>query len=192
MADVAVTGQNLFRSYELRSGGLQPQRQEITAKESQGSTHYTCHAWVANKLYVCTNQGEIILLDGKTCKGVQEYGPSDGLGIEHIVACNKGFVTGGEANSLYFYTLDSEDSKGVFSRRNTNAVTLSSQLPELGKARIRSLAKSPNDKWLLISLDNNQIVKAELNLQNYEHMKYEYLHYYAHSAPVHCAVHDVD
>ncbi len=181
-ADVVVTGNNTFRYYNL-SNGLQQLRQEITAKENQGSTHYTCHAWAAGKLYVCTNQGDILQLDSKTCKGRMDCSPNDRKAIEHIVVCGKRIITGGEDNQLYFYTLESEGSKSVCERINTEAITISSQL-DVGNARIRSLAVSRNFQWLVISLDNNQIIKADLSPQNVEHIKFEYLHYNAHSAAI--------
>lgn len=182
-ADVVVTGNNTFRYYNL-SNGLQQLRQEITAKENQGSTHYTCHVWAAGKWYICTNQGDILQFDGKTCKGRMDCSPKDGLAIEHIVACNKRLITGGENNSLYFFNLESEGSKSVCEKQNAEAVRISAQLEEIGNARIRSLAVSPNFQWLVISLDNNQIIKADLSTQNVEHIKFEYLHYNAHSAAV--------
>lgn len=180
-ADVVVTGNNTFRYFNLN--GLSIVRQEITSKENPGSTHYTCHAWAVGKLYVCTNQGEILQLDNKNCKGILDQSPQDGRAIEHIVACNKGFITGGENNTLNFFSLESEGSKSVCERKKPS-ISLSSQLPELKNVRIRSLAKSPNDQWLIITLDNNQILKAELNMQNLEHIKFEYLHYSSHSAAV--------
>ena len=180
---MVVTGNNTFRYYNL-SNGLQQVKQEITAKENQGSTHYTCHVWAAGKLYVCTNQGEILQLDSKSCKGRIDCSPNDGLAIEAIVTSGKKLITGGENNSLYFFNLESEGSKSLCERQNMEAITISSQLPELGNARIRSLAVSRNNSWLVISLDNNQLIKAELTAQNVEHTKFEYLHYNAHSAAV--------
>ena len=142
-ADVIVTGNNTFRYFNL-SNGLNIVRQEITAKENPGSTHYTCHTWAVGKLYVCTSQGEILQLDNKSCKGILEQSPQDGRAIEFVVSCNKGFITGGENNTLYFYSLETEGSKSICERRNKAPITISSQLPELKNVRIRSLAKSPN------------------------------------------------
>jgi len=182
-ADVVVTGNNTFRYYNL-SNGLQQIKQDITAKENQGSTHYTCHVWAAGKLYVCTNQGDILQLDAKACKGRLDCSPSDGLAIEYIVSCNKRLITGGENNSLYFFNLESEGSKSVCERHNAEAITISSQIPELLNVRIKSLAVSPNGHWLIMSLENSQIIKADISNPNIDHIKFEYLHYSAHSAAV--------
>ena len=81
-ADVVVTGNNVFKYYSL-GNGLQQLKQEITAKENPGSSNYTTHVWANGKLYVCTSQGEILLVDSKSCKGKIESSPSDGLSMEH-------------------------------------------------------------------------------------------------------------
>eukprot|EP00831_Metopus_contortus_P042287 TRINITY_DN3343_c0_g1_i1.p1 TRINITY_DN3343_c0_g1~~TRINITY_DN3343_c0_g1_i1.p1 ORF type:complete len:1270 (-),score=308.03 TRINITY_DN3343_c0_g1_i1:73-3882(-) len=183
-SDVVVIGNNTFRYYNL-SNGLQTLRSEITAKENPGSTHYTAIAWDGGKFYITTNQGEILQLDNKSCKGILDCSPKDGLSIEHIIAVKKGLVTGGENNSLNFFSLESEgSSKTIVTRNPSRPITISSQLPEVGTSRIRSLTISPNEQWLIITLENNQIIKAELSFSNIDHIKFEYLHYNAHSAAI--------
>ena len=162
-ADVVVTGNNTFKYYSI-GNGLQQLKQEITAKENQGSTHYTAHVWAGGKLYVCTNQGEILQLDSKSCKGRIECSPNDGLAIEHAIASNKHMITGGEKNSLNFFNLETEGSKSICERRNKDPIYISSQIKEIGNARIRALAVSPNNQWLVVSLENNQILKADISV----------------------------
>lgn len=181
--DVVVTGNNTFKYYNL-GNGLQQLKQEITAKENQGSTHYTTHVWACGKLYVCTNQGEMLLLDSKSCKGRIECSPNDGQAIEHAVASNKYLVTGGERNGLYFFGLETEGSKAICERRNKEAIRISSFLPELGNHSIRSLAISPNSQWLVVALENNQLVKADISISSLESLKFDYLHYNYHAASV--------
>lgn len=182
-ADVVVTGNNTYKHYNL-GNGLQQLKQEITAKENQGSTHYTAHVWAGGKMYVCTNQGEILQLDSKSCKGRIECSPNDGLAIEHAVASSKHMIVGGEKNGLNFFNLETEGSKSICERRNKETICISTYLPEIGNARIRALAISPNNQWLVISLENNQILKADITSSSIENIKFDYLHYSAHSAAV--------
>jgi len=181
--DVVVTGNNMFKYYNL-GNGLQQLKQEITAKENQGSTHYTTHVWACGKLYVCTSQGEILLVDSKTCKGRIECSPNDGQAIRHAIASNKYLITGGEKNGLYFFSLETEGNKAICERRNQEAIRISTSFPEVDNYSIRSLAISPNNQWLIITLENNQIFKADVSISNLESIKFDYLHFNYHSASV--------
>ena len=181
--DVVVTGNNTFKYYSVNNG-LQQIKQEITAKENQGSTHYTAHAWGAGKLYVCTNQGEILLVDSKSCKGRIECSPNNGLSIEHAISSGKYLITGGDNNEIFLYNIETEGSKSICERRNKEPIRISTYIPEAGNYRIRSLAISPNGQWLIVTLENNQILKADISITSIENIKFDYLHYNYHSASV--------
>lgn len=182
-ADIVITGNSTFKCYSL-ANGLQPVRAEITAKENPGSTNYRCHVWAAGKLYVCTDRGDMLLVDNKSCKGKIESSPSDGNSIECAVASKKLMITGGANNTLNFFSIEMEGNKVVCERQNKEAMCVSSQMKEMGSASIKTLLISPNGQWLIMSLDNSQILKADISISSIENVKFEYLYCSFHSAAV--------
>ena len=104
--------------------------------------------------------------------------------MEHAVATNKYLITGGDKNSLYFFNIMIEGSKNICKRINKEVIYISSYLPDILNHSVKSLAVSPNGQWLIISLSNNQMLKADISLNNLENIKFDYLHYNNHSASV--------
>jgi hypothetical protein len=181
--DIVITGNNTFKCYNLNNG-LQQVRAEITAKENPGSVNYRCHIWAAGKLYICTDKGEILLIDNKSCKGKIESSPSDGISIECAVANKSLMITGGGSTALNFFNMGVEGNKVICERQNREPIFISSRMKDIQNANIKTLLISPNNQWLIISLDNNQLLKADITISSLENIRFEYLYYAFHSASV--------
>jgi len=182
-SDIIITGNNTFKYYNLNNG-LQQVKAEITAKENSGSMNYRCHIWIAGKLYICTDKGEILLVDNKSCKGKIESSPNDGISIECVVANKSIMITGGGNTALNFFNIEVEGNKVICEKQNKDPIFISSRMKDMENANIKTLLISPNNQWLIISLDNNQLLKAEITISSLENIRFEYLYYPFHSASV--------
>lgn len=62
---ILVTGNNTFKFYRVTDNNiLKPTHTSIVKKEAHISNNYTCHTWLPDqRLLVCTDQGEIMLLE---------------------------------------------------------------------------------------------------------------------------------
>ena len=60
-----VLGNNCYKYYKLQDNGqLTLKASQLTKKDHAAySLNYTCHAWVAEYLLVCTDRGEILFCD---------------------------------------------------------------------------------------------------------------------------------
>jgi len=62
---VLVTGNGTYKFYKVSENNiLKPAHNQIQKKDNHISSNYTCHTWLPDgKLIVCTDQGEIMLLE---------------------------------------------------------------------------------------------------------------------------------
>ena len=81
---VLVTGNSIFKYYRVsENNSLKNVHNSIAKKESHISNNYTCHAWLPDgRLIVCTDQGEIMLLESDGSYKMQLESPGDGFHIE--------------------------------------------------------------------------------------------------------------
>lgn len=89
-------------------------------KEAHISNNYTCHAWLPDgkdgKLILCTDQGEIMLLESQgEYKMLLTESPGDGFHIECIITYSKGFIIAGENGQIMIYER-SEEPKNPYHR----------------------------------------------------------------------------
>ena len=89
----------------------------MNKKEAHVSNHFTCHTWLPDgRLIVCTDQGEIMLLESSGEYKTLLTGPGDGVYIESIITYSKGFLIAGEKIIVYE---KSEDPKNPYTRVGT-------------------------------------------------------------------------
>lgn len=96
---VVVTGDNTYKFFRVQeNNSLKQTHGSIAKKEPHISNNLTCHAWMPdNRLIVCTDQGEIMLLEGNgDYKMLLGESPGENFFIESIIIYNKGFIIGGE------------------------------------------------------------------------------------------------
>ena len=119
---IVVTGNSTFKFYKLQDGILKAHKSQIEKKEQHISMHYTCHLWIEGRLLVCTDQGEILLLDSSgEYKMLLDQSPQDGSAIHCITQISKGFVIGCDGSIIQFFE-KTDDHKHPFKRIGGKAV----------------------------------------------------------------------
>lgn len=59
-----VTGTDTFKLYSMESGKFEAVLTQVSDKDREISTSYTCHEWLSDtNLIICTVNGEMIVLD---------------------------------------------------------------------------------------------------------------------------------
>lgn len=134
------------------------------------SQHYTAHAWVTwinneVRLVVCTDQGEIIVLDANgEYKSLLASSPGDGFWIECIFPFSKGFLIGGDNGIIFIFNRNPEDSKLLF-KREPHAL----RVQDSEGVRIKQMCVTPQTEYLLVvCMENNQLMKLPLNVDRLE------------------------
>jgi hypothetical protein len=96
---------------------LKPTHTSILKKDSHISNNYTCHTWLPDgKLLVCTDQGEILLLESNgEYKMLLPDSPGDGFYIECVHTYSKGFIVAGDNGRIIIYE-KSEDPKTPYNK----------------------------------------------------------------------------
>ena len=70
----------------------------IAKKESHVSNNFTCHSWLPDgRFIICTDQGEIMLLESDGAYKMLLESPGDGMHIECVQTFSKGFMIGGDS-----------------------------------------------------------------------------------------------
>lgn len=115
---VVVTGDNTYKFFRVQeNNSLKQTHGQIAKKESHISGTYTCHTWMPDgRLIICTDQGEIMLLEGTgDYKMLLSESPGDGFFIECIITYSKGFIIGGDNGQIMIYE-KSEEPKNPYHR----------------------------------------------------------------------------
>ena len=186
-----VTGNNLFRIFRLQENGIKGVKQQIEKKEQSISTNYLTHAWVEGKCLICTDKGDILIVDSNgECKS-KLITNETGISIDSILCFSKGIITGGACGLLELYEKMSEDPKQPFRKVSKDSQSLlqiskQSGMKEIGNCIIRGLAIQPDsdDTVLFLSTDNGQLLKTNINLEQPEQMTFEYVLYAFHTSTV--------
>ena len=184
---VLLTGQNCFKYYRMQDSQMKATHSAMTKKEASISNNYTCHLWLPDgKVLVCTDQGEILLLENGDYKFCLPESPGNGFYIECIQAYAKGFVIGGDNGTILVYD-KSEEVKNPYSCFHTfsSAKVTTDRYPKLQAgimaSRVMCMALTSTDDTIVFTTNNNQMMALHQSLERpQEDAVYEYLIYPFH------------
>lgn len=155
-----MTGNGVYKYYKLKDNGLRVEHSQMNKKEAHVSNHFTCHTWLPDgRLLVCTDQGEILWLEGNGEYKMLLTGASDGIYIENIITYSKGFIIAGDKIMVYE---KGEDPKNPYTRlsiwpqfeakqEKENTQLMLSTLA----SRIKSMALNSTEDNLIFTTENN-------------------------------------
>mmetsp|Transcript_36831 Transcript_36831/g.108610 ORF Transcript_36831/g.108610 Transcript_36831/m.108610 type:complete len:1386 (-) Transcript_36831:299-4456(-) len=158
---VSVVGSGIFKMFKAAEGSLKLLNVALGKRDP---ATITSQCWVPSdgsdakeRLLLGTADGEVMLLEGTDARSV--FSAENGLAVVSLVCYSKGFVVGQEDGVV---TIFEKDEKEVY--RRTRAFTI-----ENNPCKVKYLAVSPSEEFLLCSLENNQLYT--LMLSNQEIMK---------------------
>ena len=189
-----VTGNNTYKFYRVTDNNiLKPTHTSILKKEGHISSNYTCHTWLPDgRLLVCTDQGEIMLLEANgDYKMLLSESPLENFYIECITTYSKGFVIAGDNGAIMIYE-KSEDPKNPYIKiaqvpqsEKKERQDYHDLLQGVMSCRIRCMALSSTDDCIVFTTENNQLMKVHVNVEKpLDDSKYEYLVYPFHSRAI--------
>lgn len=133
----------------------------MAKKEVQISNNYTCHLWLPDgKCLVCTDQGEILLLEQGDFKFMLQDSPGEGFYIECIQPYKRGFIIAGDNGTILMYERG-EEPKNPYQRNHKFPQTESlpdryeKLYPGIMSSRIMSMALSGTDDCIVFTTNNN-------------------------------------
>lgn len=191
---VVVTGNSIYKYYRIgESNSLKTVHNAIAKKESHISNNYTCHSWLPDgRFIVCTDQGEIMLLDSEGLYRMQLESPGDGFHIECVQTFSKGFIIGGDSGQIYIYE-KSEEPKNPYNsspllaqQSDKNDKTEYHELiAGVMSSRIKCMTLSASDDLIAFTTENNQIMKAAFSIDRAnDDCKYEFAVFPFHSRAI--------
>lgn len=167
---VCVTGNDTFKYYKIENNEFQPVFTQICNKDRQITTKYSCHEWLADtNLVVCTEEGEIIVLDnGGQYQGCVSQ-PSEHQGkIDCIIPLNqRGFlISSGGTIQPYEKVDDQGEPYQVMTQTPMKVYETAVKefnLPVTTTYNITSMCMSKNnDHTVFFITENNQLLKTEV------------------------------
>jgi WD40 repeat protein len=142
------------------------------------------------RLIICTDQGEIMLLEGSgDYKMLLAESPGEGFFIETIIVYSKGFIIGGENGQIMIYE-KSEEPKNPYHRIATLPTTTDSKsdkdypmlMAGVMSSKVRWMSLNASEDSLVFTTENNQLMRVPINIERpTDDAKYEYLVYPFHS-----------
>ena len=142
------------------------------------------------RLIVCTDQGEIMLLEGSgDYKMLLAESPGEGFFIETIIVYSKGFIIGGENGQIMIYE-KSEEPKNPYHRIATLPTTTDAKsdkdypmlMAGVMSSKVRCMSLNATEDSLVFTTENNQLMRVPINIERpTDDAKYEYLIYPFHS-----------
>ena len=170
---IIVTGNSIFKYYRIAdSNSLKTIHNQIAKKDVHISNNYTCHSWLPDgRLIICTDQGEIMLLETDGSYKMQLESPGDGFHIECVQTFSKGFIIGGDNGQIYIYE-KSEEPKNPYnsspllpqqSDKNDKS-DYHELMASVMTSRIKCMTLSSTDDMIVFTTENNQIMKAAFSI----------------------------
>lgn len=140
------------------------------------------------RLIVCTDQGEIMLLEGSgDYKMLLAESPGEGFFIETIIVYSKGFIIGGENGQIMIYE-KSEEPKNPYHRIATLPTTTDAKsdkdypmlMAGVMSSKVRCMSLNATEDSLVFTTENNQLMRVPINIERpTDDAKYEYLIYHS-------------
>jgi len=193
---VLVTGDNTYKFFRVQeNNSLKQTHGQIAKKEAHISNCFTCHTWLPDgRLIVCTDQGEIMLLEGSgDYKMLLAESPGEGFYIECIITYSKGFIIAGENGQIMIYE-KKEDPKNPYLRIATLPSSTADGkqdkdypmlLAGIMSSKVRCMGLNSSEDTLVFSTENNQLMKVSINIERpTDDAKYEYLMFPFHSRAI--------
>ncbi|KAG1658747.1 hypothetical protein FOA52_000860 [Chlamydomonas sp. UWO 241] len=157
----SVVGTGIFKMFKASEGSLKLLNVAL-GKRDPATILSQC--WVPSdgsdakeRLLLGTTDGEVVMLEGTDARSM--FSTDNSLPVVSITCYSKGFVVGQDDGVV---TIFEKDEKEVYRRARSFTI-------EANQCKIKYLAISPSEEYLLCSLENNQIYS--LLLSNQEIMK---------------------
>jgi WD40 repeat protein len=166
---VCVVGPGTLRFFRIEQAGFKVI--QCRMNDYKGSEQFTCHTWIEERTLVCTEQGDIVLLEQAVLRAVLEN-PSEGHAIRSIAAFANGLVAGCAEGHVYVF----ERADKVEDRRSYYRRSKALRIDAVAAAAITNLALSPNEESLLLASDSNQLFTLPLtnvDMVKQEDMRFE-------------------
>lgn len=172
---VCVTGKNVFQFFHVEAGAMNFKAIE-TSLSDNAPEDYLSHTWTTSKRLVAgTASGDLLFFENTMLRAPLKS--PDDRAISVIVPFHKGFVAGCDDGILRVYETD---AKGQYSL--TRTFTVHNHMH-----RIKSIAVSPSDENLSVTLENAQIFSLRMFDQEAvkaEDMKFEPLSELFHTGAI--------
>lgn len=157
---LVCTGNTVIKWYKMIEGQLKPQNfNGLSKKENHvTSTNYLCHSWLFDgKLVVGTDSSEVLIFDQNyELKGILQTHTEEWVS-RVLCPFAGGFLVGGDNGHILVFERNPEDL------RNQYAKTRSIKVGRYPDARIKGLSMSPQGDFLVIGLDNSQVLSLVFN-----------------------------
>eukprot|EP00746_Dinoflagellata_sp_MGD_P071928 gnl/MRDRNA2_/MRDRNA2_29238_c0_seq1.p1 gnl/MRDRNA2_/MRDRNA2_29238_c0~~gnl/MRDRNA2_/MRDRNA2_29238_c0_seq1.p1 ORF type:complete len:1218 (-),score=322.40 gnl/MRDRNA2_/MRDRNA2_29238_c0_seq1:252-3905(-) len=154
---VCVIGDGIFKFFRLQEGTFKNIPNQLSKLRESQNQNYMCHAWLNDdRLIVCCESGDILLFDnGGEFKVTLPCSPMESRSLLCVRPFSRGFITGGEDSAIRVFER-SDDPKEVF--KKTKDVRIDG-----GGAPVGSLAVSPSEELLAVSLGSSQLFQLSLS-----------------------------
>lgn len=182
---MVVTGLNTFKYYKIEDNEFQASLTQITNKDREITTKYSCHAWMGDgRLVVCTEVGEIIVLedDGEFVAYLPDSPANDeDFKIEAITAMqNKGFIISGNGR-FYIYEKNDDERQPYRLAVEPMDFVMDTKENSYGSGgdsqMITSMCLSFQEDVIYFISKSNQLMKVDVPLYDGNMVnKFEYLH----------------
>jgi len=156
-----VSGNGVLKFFRIGDNTIKMISNGLHKREPQ---NFKSHTFLTKgSLIASTGTGELILFKNfEWSRAVESSDQDDGVSIDCVLACSKGFLAGCSEGTLRLYSLHSEDRGGVYKCDTAFHIKSNS-------SRIVSLAISPSEDNVLCGTENAQLFT--LCLSNSDIMK---------------------
>eukprot|EP01028_Stygiella_incarcerata_P004742 TRINITY_DN2061_c0_g1_i1.p1 TRINITY_DN2061_c0_g1~~TRINITY_DN2061_c0_g1_i1.p1 ORF type:complete len:1197 (+),score=341.87 TRINITY_DN2061_c0_g1_i1:223-3813(+) len=171
-----VTGDKVFKIFKYKEEQIVQHSSGFAKKESQ---NYSSHAWLPeDRMVVGTDTGELLIVEGFEYKATLPQSPLSAVAISSLLPCQKGFLAGGNNGTTYLF--ERTDSREMYNLNNKFEIEVvntreSVAYPEKRDNAIKSMCISPQEEYLLVATEANQILNLNLAALEYraDEVKFE-------------------